>query len=73
MSGDITFATAGENFGSESEPKIVAERCEEKTYGGYWFCIAHGPLRHNMEAAGHTAPACRVAWYCFGHDVLEVP
>jgi hypothetical protein len=51
----------------------VQERCETTTYGGYWVCVRHGGLRNNAEMEQHTDPACRIAWWCFGHNALEVP
>lgn len=70
---EIVSADEGDNFGNDSEPLIVAAKCDDKTFGGYWYCVAHGPLAHNFAAAGHSEPSCRVAWWCFGHNTLEVP
>ena len=51
----------------------VRAKCDVKTYGGYWFCTAHGPQQHNLAAAGHTGETCELAWFCFGHNAFEVP
>lgn len=52
---------------------VVQPKCDVSTFGGYWVCVAHGPCRNNLEMEGHTQPGCAVAWYCFGHNQLEVP
>lgn len=64
----MSYAKAGTRIGDQT----VQPNCDDTTFGGYWFCVPHGPLQHNLAAARHADDTdCQLAWWCFGHDQLE--
>lgn len=68
-------ATVGTTYTIGEANYTVQPACNDTAIGnGVWHCTTHGEVFQNqLRKDLHVVRGCVLAWFCFVHNVTEVP